>query len=105
MNCHLSFTFKAHLPATASPSAVMQRRLIHQQKPFSYSGLVQLTSKSKGFDGGSTEQSPESISVELETRQDTPDVSSLQKKCADFVHALMLGFDIADATPSSMTYL
>ncbi|XP_062209867.1 uncharacterized protein LOC133911588 isoform X1 [Phragmites australis] len=34
--------------------------------------------------------------VELKTRQDTPDVSNLQK-CADFVHAFMLGFDIADA--------
>ncbi|KAF3327485.1 RNA-binding protein PNO1-like protein [Carex littledalei] len=34
--------------------------------------------------------------VELKTRQDTPDVSHLQK-CADFVHAFMLGFDICDA--------
>ncbi|CAN6304719.1 unnamed protein product [Urochloa humidicola] len=34
--------------------------------------------------------------VELKTRKDTPDVSNLQK-CADFVHAFMLGFDIADA--------
>ncbi|XP_072991607.1 uncharacterized protein [Typha latifolia] len=34
--------------------------------------------------------------VELKTRPDTPDVSNLQK-CADFVHAFMLGFDIADA--------
>jgi RNA-binding protein PNO1 len=34
--------------------------------------------------------------VELKTRQDTPDVSNLQK-CADFVHAFVLGFDIADA--------
>jgi RNA-binding protein PNO1 len=34
--------------------------------------------------------------VELKTRQDTPDVSNLQK-CADFVHAFILGFDIADA--------
>ncbi|KAJ6806763.1 putative RNA-binding protein pno1 [Iris pallida] len=34
--------------------------------------------------------------VELKTRSDTPDVSNLQK-CADFVHAFMLGFDIADA--------
>ncbi|KAL5997511.1 hypothetical protein ACLOJK_008441 [Asimina triloba] len=34
--------------------------------------------------------------VELKTRADTPDVSNLQK-CADFVHAFMLGFDIADA--------
>ncbi|CAO2182658.1 unnamed protein product [Urochloa humidicola] len=33
---------------------------------------------------------------ELKTRKDTPDVSNL-KKCADFVHAFMLGFDIADA--------
>lgn len=34
--------------------------------------------------------------VELKTRADTPDVSHLQK-CADFVHAFMLGFDICDA--------
>ncbi|KMT14484.1 hypothetical protein BVRB_4g072570 [Beta vulgaris subsp. vulgaris] len=34
--------------------------------------------------------------VELKTRADTPDVSSLQK-CADFVHAFMLGFDVTDA--------
>lgn len=34
--------------------------------------------------------------VELKTRKDTPDVSNLQK-CADFVHAFMLGFDIGDA--------
>lgn len=34
--------------------------------------------------------------VELKTRIDTPDTSNLQK-CADFVHAFMLGFDIADA--------
>ncbi|KAJ1698297.1 hypothetical protein LUZ63_006809 [Rhynchospora breviuscula] len=34
--------------------------------------------------------------VELKTRQDTPDVSHLQK-CADFVHAFMLGFDLCDA--------
>ncbi|CAD5177464.1 uncharacterized protein LOC135675884 [Musa acuminata AAA Group] len=34
--------------------------------------------------------------VELKTRADTPDVSNLQK-CADFVHAFMLGFDVADA--------
>ncbi|OAY79344.1 RNA-binding protein PNO1-like [Ananas comosus] len=34
--------------------------------------------------------------VEMKTRRDTPDVSNLQK-CADFVHAFMLGFDIADA--------
>ena len=34
--------------------------------------------------------------MELKTRKDTPDVSNLQK-CADFVHAFMLGFDIADA--------
>ncbi|CAI9753217.1 unnamed protein product [Fraxinus pennsylvanica] len=34
--------------------------------------------------------------VELKTRQDTPDVSNLQK-CADFVHAFMLGFDVIDA--------
>ncbi|KAK6162027.1 hypothetical protein DH2020_001868 [Rehmannia glutinosa] len=33
--------------------------------------------------------------VELKTRADTPDVSNLQK-CADFVHAFMLGFDIID---------
>ncbi|XP_073293577.1 uncharacterized protein [Primulina huaijiensis] len=34
--------------------------------------------------------------VELKTRPDTPDVSNLQK-CADFVHAFMLGFDVVDA--------
>ncbi|KAH0467316.1 hypothetical protein IEQ34_004554 [Dendrobium chrysotoxum] len=34
--------------------------------------------------------------VELKTRTDTPDIGNLQK-CADFVHAFMLGFDIADA--------
>jgi RNA-binding protein PNO1 len=34
--------------------------------------------------------------VELKTRVDTPDVSNLQK-CADFVHAFMLGFDVIDA--------
>lgn len=34
--------------------------------------------------------------VELKTRKDTPDVSNLQK-CADFVHAFMLGFDVVDA--------
>ncbi|XP_020246706.1 RNA-binding protein pno1-like isoform X2 [Asparagus officinalis] len=34
--------------------------------------------------------------VELKTQKDTPDVSNLQK-CADFVHAFMLGFDVADA--------
>ncbi|KAF8409799.1 hypothetical protein HHK36_005878 [Tetracentron sinense] len=34
--------------------------------------------------------------VELKTRSDTPDVSNLQK-CADFVHAFMLGFDLIDA--------
>ncbi|CAI9283449.1 unnamed protein product [Lactuca saligna] len=34
--------------------------------------------------------------VELMTRRDTPDVSNLQK-CADFVHAFMLGFDVIDA--------
>ena len=34
--------------------------------------------------------------MKLKTRQDTPDMSNLQK-CADFVHAFMLGFDIADA--------
>ncbi|XP_047972038.1 RNA-binding protein PNO1 [Salvia hispanica] len=34
--------------------------------------------------------------VELKTRHDTPDVSNLQK-CADFVHAFMLGFDVIDA--------
>lgn len=33
--------------------------------------------------------------VELKTRLDTPDISNLQK-CADFVHAFMLGFDITD---------
>ncbi|KAL3524936.1 hypothetical protein ACH5RR_013308 [Cinchona calisaya] len=34
--------------------------------------------------------------VELKTRPDTPDISNLQK-CADFVHAFMLGFDVCDA--------
>ncbi|MCL7040295.1 hypothetical protein MKW94_007291 [Papaver nudicaule] len=34
--------------------------------------------------------------VELKTRKDTPDVSNLQK-CADFVHAFMLGFEVIDA--------
>lgn len=34
--------------------------------------------------------------VELKTRQETPEVGNLQK-CADFVHAFMLGFDIPDA--------
>ncbi|KAH7283678.1 hypothetical protein KP509_34G019100 [Ceratopteris richardii] len=34
--------------------------------------------------------------VELKTRKDTPDTGALQK-CADFVHAFMLGFDVADA--------
>ncbi|MCE0482485.1 hypothetical protein HAX54_041282 [Datura stramonium] len=34
--------------------------------------------------------------VELKTRHDTPDISNLQK-CADFVHAFMLGFDVCDA--------
>lgn len=34
--------------------------------------------------------------VELKTRRDTPDVGALQK-CTDFVHAFMLGFDVADA--------
>ncbi|KAK9118011.1 hypothetical protein Scep_016104 [Stephania cephalantha] len=34
--------------------------------------------------------------VELKTRSDTPEVGNLQK-CADFVHAFMLGFDVIDA--------
>jgi len=34
--------------------------------------------------------------VELKTKADTPDISNLQK-CADFVHAFMLGFDVVDA--------
>ncbi|CAI0396914.1 unnamed protein product [Linum tenue] len=34
--------------------------------------------------------------VELKTRGDTPDISNLQK-CADFVHAFMMGFDVIDA--------
>ncbi|GAB2279787.1 hypothetical protein Dimus_014426 [Dionaea muscipula] len=34
--------------------------------------------------------------VELKTKSDTPDISNLQK-CADFVQAFMLGFDIPDA--------
>ncbi|KAF6151909.1 hypothetical protein GIB67_010483 [Kingdonia uniflora] len=34
--------------------------------------------------------------VELKTTKDTPDISNLQK-CADFVHAFMLGFEPLDA--------
>ncbi|GAB2230044.1 hypothetical protein Droror1_Dr00014300 [Drosera rotundifolia] len=34
--------------------------------------------------------------VELKTKPETPDISNLQK-CADFVQAFMLGFDIPDA--------
>ncbi|KAI3686156.1 hypothetical protein L1987_79829 [Smallanthus sonchifolius] len=34
--------------------------------------------------------------VEMMTRRDTPDISNLQK-CADFVHAFVLGFDVIDA--------
>lgn len=34
--------------------------------------------------------------VELKSRLDTPEIGNLQK-CADFVHAFMLGFDIPDA--------
>ncbi|XP_002964966.2 RNA-binding protein PNO1 [Selaginella moellendorffii] len=34
--------------------------------------------------------------VELKTKRDTPDTSALQKS-ADFIHAFLLGFDIADA--------
>ncbi|KAL0356035.1 UNVERIFIED_CONTAM: RNA-binding protein PNO1 [Sesamum radiatum] len=34
--------------------------------------------------------------VQLKTRSDTPDISNFQK-CADFVHAFMLGFDVIDA--------
>ncbi|KAL8532393.1 hypothetical protein ACS0TY_008839 [Phlomoides rotata] len=34
--------------------------------------------------------------VELKTQSETPDVSNLQK-CADFVHAFTLGFDVIDA--------
>ncbi|KAI4387861.1 hypothetical protein MLD38_000252 [Melastoma candidum] len=34
--------------------------------------------------------------VELKTRADTPDISNLQK-CADFVQAFMMGFDVIDA--------
>ncbi|KAL0417008.1 UNVERIFIED_CONTAM: RNA-binding protein PNO1 [Sesamum latifolium] len=34
--------------------------------------------------------------VELKTRSETPDISNFQK-CADFVHAFMLGFDVIDA--------
>ncbi|KAJ8449071.1 hypothetical protein Cgig2_004126 [Carnegiea gigantea] len=34
--------------------------------------------------------------VELKTRPDTPDTSHLQK-CADFIKAFMLGFDVRDA--------
>jgi RNA-binding protein PNO1 len=40
--------------------------------------------------------------VELKTRQDTPDVSNLQK-CADFVHAFVLGFDCLASV--LMTYM
>ncbi|KAF9593394.1 hypothetical protein IFM89_022573 [Coptis chinensis] len=36
------------------------------------------------------------LKVELKTKADTPDMSSLQK-CADFVHSFMLGFDVIDA--------
>ncbi|KAJ0972637.1 hypothetical protein J5N97_020596 [Dioscorea zingiberensis] len=42
------------------------------------------------------EQMKIDIRMNLKTRSDTPDVSNLQK-CADFVHAFMLGFDVADA--------
>eukprot|EP00850_Spirogloea_muscicola_P016447 SM000133S26813 [mRNA] locus=s133:241174:242377:- [translate_table: standard] len=38
----------------------------------------------------------QSRKVELKTRKDTEDASALQK-CADFVHAFVLGFDVADA--------
>ncbi|KAK7387197.1 hypothetical protein VNO78_27782 [Psophocarpus tetragonolobus] len=41
-------------------------------------------------------QFPKARRVELKTRADTPDISNLQK-CADFVHAFMLGFDVIDA--------
>lgn len=34
--------------------------------------------------------------VELKSRFDTPEIGNLQK-CADFVHAFMLGFDVPDA--------
>ncbi|KAM6545194.1 hypothetical protein CsatB_025930 [Cannabis sativa] len=34
--------------------------------------------------------------VELKTRKDTPDITNLQK-CADFVQAFMLGFEVIDA--------
>ncbi|CAM6104002.1 unnamed protein product [Calypogeia fissa] len=34
--------------------------------------------------------------VELKTRRNTPDAGALQK-CADFVHAYILGFDVQDA--------
>jgi len=34
--------------------------------------------------------------VELKSRSDTPEIGNLQK-CADFVHAFMLGFDVPDA--------
>ncbi|XP_010523595.1 PREDICTED: RNA-binding protein pno1-like [Tarenaya hassleriana] len=37
-----------------------------------------------------------SCKVELKTRVDTPDISNLQK-CADFLHAFMMGFDVVDA--------
>lgn len=33
--------------------------------------------------------------VELKMRSDTPDIGNLQK-CADFIHAFMLGFDVVD---------
>eukprot|EP00850_Spirogloea_muscicola_P018887 SM000178S03452 [mRNA] locus=s178:9383:10607:- [translate_table: standard] len=38
----------------------------------------------------------QSRKVELKTRKDTEDASALQK-CADFVHAFVLGFDVTDA--------
>lgn len=38
---------------------------------------------------------PLPIQVEIKTRPDTPDIGSLQR-AADFVHAFILGFEIAD---------
>ncbi|KAJ7964641.1 RNA-binding protein pno1 [Quillaja saponaria] len=42
------------------------------------------------------QMNPKARKVKLKTRSDTPDINNLQK-CADFVHAFMLGFDVIDA--------
>ncbi|KAL3819543.1 hypothetical protein ACJIZ3_005448 [Penstemon smallii] len=39
---------------------------------------------------------PKRLQVELKTKPDTPEIGHLQK-CADFVHAFILGFDVEDA--------